>query len=211
MSRIVVLFFLAFCASASAVRAQTADSGYAQVNVGASAGKQAGALIAVEGGEAVTGNIEAFGELGWISSLQPATLAPSARTIAAFLQSSTGQAAAFSADTPAFFGGIGGRYFVRTRYGFRPYALASVGFIRIDQQVHFSLAGTDVTSRLADLGVTLGEDLDGAPTKGTLGVGVGALRPFRSLQLDFGYRYTRIFTRVGTNAHRVYAGVRYRF
>lgn len=211
MKRILVLCVLTLCASVSPVRAQVTDDGYVQGNVGASTGKRVGALIAAEGGAALGAKVEIFAELGWMTNLQPATLATSADTIAAFLQTSTGQAATYSADSPTLFGSLGARYFFGGTTGIRPYALASVGFARIDQRVHFALAGSDVTSRLGDLGVTLGQDLDGALTKATVGAGAGVLVPFRSLQLDLGYRYTRIFTSAGTNANRIYGGVRYRF
>jgi len=211
MSRIVVLSIVVFSVSVSAAHAQLAESGYVQANVGAIASKGAGVLIAVEGGTAVAENIEAFADLGWSSKLQPATLEPSAQTIANFLQNTTGQPAAFSSDAPAFFGDIGARYYFRPRAGVRPYGLGSVGFARIDQQVQFTLSGNDVTGSLGDYGVTLGEDLAGAVTKASLGLGVGILVPFRTLLFDVGYNYNRIFTREGTNAHRIYGGLRYRF
>jgi hypothetical protein len=211
MSRIVTLSIVAFCVSVTAAQAQLAESGYAQLNIGTIASKGAGVLIAAEGGMAVAENIEAFADLGWSSKLQPATLDPSARTISDFLQRTTGQPAAYSSDAPAFFGDLGARYFFKPRYGVRPYGLGSIGFARIDQQVQFTLSGNDVTSNIGDYGVTLGEDLDGAVTKASLGLGVGVLVPFHTLQFDVGYNYNRIFTRVGTNAHRIYGGVRYRF
>ena len=211
MSRIVALSILAFCVSATAAYAQLAESGYAQVNIGAIASKGAGVMIGFEGGAAVAENIEAFADLGYSSKLQPATLDPSARTIVDFLQRTTGQPAGYSSDAPAFFGDIGARYFFKPRYGVRPYGLGSVGFARIDQQVQFTLSGNDVTGSLGDYGVTLGEDLAGAVTKASLGVGGGVMVPFRTLHFDVGYTYNRIFTREGTNAHRIYGGVRYKF
>jgi opacity protein-like surface antigen len=77
----------------------------------------------------------------------------------------------------------------------QPYIMAGGGIAKVQNNVAFTIGGTDVTANLQQYGVALGADLSGSVTKAMLTLGGGVTLPvWQRLILDFQYRYGRIFT-----------------
>jgi hypothetical protein len=66
------------------------------------------------------------------------------------------------------------RYVFHQSGDLRMFVQAAGGAARVTFQPKFTLAGADVTSQLAQFGVTLGSDLAGSTTKAAFGGGFGA-------------------------------------
>ena len=94
----------------------------------------------------------------------------------------------------------------------RPYVLGGGGVASVKQDVAFTVGGTDVTSNLPQLGVTLGSDLSGTFTKPMVVAGGGVMWPWQRLVVDLQYRYGRIFADDGgINVSRAGVGIGFRF
>jgi opacity protein-like surface antigen len=113
---------------------------------------------------------------------------------------------------PATFG-LGGIRYAFPSGRIEPYVLGGVGVAKVRRDVTFTVGGTDVTSSLAPLGVTLGSDLSGSETKMMLSFGGGVAWPaWKQLVLDLQFRYGRILTEdQGTNVARAGIGGGVRF
>ena len=109
-----------------------------------------------------------------------------------------------------------------TRLGYgmwRSYLLLGVGAATVDTSASFAIAGTDVTGKLGQYGVQLGNDLSSSLTKTFLTFGVGTNANIgKRLLVDVGYRYGRILPKTdmiendqAINTNRVQVGVGIRF
>jgi hypothetical protein len=211
MKRVALLVAVIACVSTPAA-AQVVEGGYVAGTLGVNVAGKGSVLAGAEVGGRVANKMDLFAELGWVADLPTATRDGSAGTIAGAISAQTGQTVTFDATTPTMYFGVGARYFLSPRYGVHPFFEGVGGFARVKQDVSFIVGGTDVTSNISDFGVTLGEDLAGTTTVGTVGIGAGARLARESWHLDVGYRYTRLFTdSKGTNSNRVSATVAYRF
>jgi hypothetical protein len=215
MKRVALLVVVIACGSKLAA-AQIVEGGYVAAVVGTNVAGKTSVLVGAEAGGRLTSEMDIFVELGRVADLPTATRDTSAATISGGIAAQLGQQVTFDARTPTIYGGVGLRYFVPMMSGLvphlAPYLEGVAGFARTKENVSFSVGGTDVTSRISDFGVTLGSDLAGSPTVGTLGLGIGVRLPRGPWHLDVGYRYTRLFTaRQGTNSNRMHVAVAYRF
>jgi hypothetical protein len=96
-----------------------------------------------------------------------------AQNVAAELQTTQGTPASATLRAPAgiFLGGL--RYVVHQSGNLRIFVQGEGGVARVTFQPTFLLGGVDVTSQLAQFGVTLGADLAGTTTKPAFGGGFG--------------------------------------
>ena len=218
MMRSVVVVTMGMLALASVAGAQTragasdADHGYVEGVIQSAFGNVTSQSYGAEGGVTIRPNLQVFGEVGRVSNVATSQISAAAQTIASYL-SQTQANVAFSVKEPAIFGMAGIKFTVPTGGAVRPYVLGGAGVANVKQDVAFTIGGTDVTSTLPSLGVTLGTDLSGSFTKPMLDVGAGAMwTPTARLILDLQFRYGRIFAEDGgINVVRAGIGVGVRF
>jgi len=188
--------------------------GYIEGSAQSAFGNQTTQSYGGEIGVTLSEIFQIFIEAGWARNVAPATLGTNAQTVATYLAQVQTGSVTFTAKEPTTFGTAGLKYLVpldTTRY--QPYVMAGLGVARVTQDVHFLIAGTDVTGNLTPYGVVLGSDLAGQLTRAMLTVGGGVTWPLgRFLVLDFQYRYGRIFIPgEGINLNRAGVGVGIRF
>jgi len=170
--------FLAGLASAVPVAAQTVAAQESQWFLGGTGGAAAvqniGAAFGAEIGARVTDRLIVFGEVLDATDVATRRRIGTAQDVAAALQASQGVAATGTLKAPAalFMGGL--RYVIHQNGDLRLFVQGVAGVARVTFQPTFTLAGANITSQLAQFGVTLGADLAGTTTKAAFGGGVGA-------------------------------------
>jgi hypothetical protein len=149
---------------------------------GAAAVQNVGAAYGGEIGARVTDRLNIFGEVVGQSDVATRRRIGLAMDVAAVLQTSQGVAATGTVKAPAalFMGGL--RYVFHQSGDLKLFVQGAGGVARVTFQPAFKLAGADITSQLAQFGVTLGADLAGTATKAAFGGGLG-------LELDRGAWY----------------------
>lgn len=217
--RVLTIAAVVLLTGANSTFAQTATAtesiskGYAEIIAQSAFGNVTSQSFGGELGVTVAPRIQVFVDAGQVRDSAPGTLSTGAQLIAGFL-SQTQSTVSFRVKQPVTFGVAGVRYgFLAGAGRLEPYVLGGAGFARVRRDVSFSVAGTDVTSRIDQLGVALGTDLSGSETKpmASVGGGVGWLA-WQHLVIDFQYRYGRIFTvDQGVNVNRAGVGVGVRF
>ena len=210
--------FVTVASAAGTAGAQTAgatvpDRGYAAFTAGATFGRQSDASIGGEVGYRLIDALQVFLEGGRMRNVATSDVNTRAQKIAtaigasaSTLQKATYYDAGLKWRLPAY-----GRW--------RPYTLLGVGAASVKTEPRFSVAGSDVTGRLDQLGVQLGSDLSGTLTKVFLTVGAGTnVTVGKRFLADLSYRYGRIFPKTsdiendrGINTQRVQAGVGFKF
>jgi opacity protein-like surface antigen len=139
-------------------------------------------------------HVQVFAVGGRTSNVAPLALGDHAQLIAGYLQRTQNGAISFMAEEPVAYGAAGLRYVIPTRSRAEPYVMGGAGVANVSRNVHFLVAGADVTSNMASYGVTLGSDLSGSATNPILHFGGGVTWPlWKPLRLDFQYRFGRIF------------------
>ncbi len=204
--------------AAGTADAQTAgatgpDRGYAAVTVGATVGHKSDASVGGEVGYRLTNALQVFLEGGRMRNVATSDVETRAQKIATAI----GASASTMQKATYYDAGLKWRLPAYDRW--RPYALVGVGAASVKTEPTFSVAGSDVTGRLNQLGVQLGSDLSGTLTKIFLTVGAGTNVTFGTRVLvDLSYRYGRIFPKTsdiendrGINTQRVQAGVGFKF
>jgi opacity protein-like surface antigen len=148
----------------------------------------------VEGGVRIWQDLRIIVEAGRTRDVATSDLAPKAGQIAAYLSGTQSGSVSHSVREPATFGAVGIRYeFQSGSSPASPYVVGAFGLARVRKDVHFVVAGSDVTDSLAQYGVALGTDLSGSYTKPMFVVGGGvAWTAWQRLVIDFQYRYGRI-------------------
>jgi opacity protein-like surface antigen len=156
-----------------------------------------------EVGVTIVPGLQVFVEGGRIRDVaNAAIIGVAAQTIAAYLTRTQSGVVSYSVKQPATFGVAGLKYLIpisgsgRSPIGkAQPYIMAGGGIAKVQNNVAFTIGGTDVTANLQQYGVALGADLSGSVTKAMLTLGGGVTWPvWQRLILDFQYRYGRIFT-----------------
>jgi hypothetical protein len=187
------------------------DHGYVEGVIQSAFGNVTSQSFGAEVGFTVMPNIQVFAEVGKVRDAATASIGTAAQIIAAGL-SQTQANVAFRVKEPVTFGVAGLKFVVPTAGTLRPYVLAGGGVASVKQDVAFTVGGTDVTSNLPQLGVTLGSDLSGTFTKPMVVVGAGAMWPWQRLVVDLQYRFGRIFAEdEGINVSRAGIGIGVRF
>jgi len=215
--RSCVALAVGMLALASAASAQTpanasdADRGYVEGVLQSAFGNVTSQSFGAELGFTLRPNIQLFGEVGKVRDAATASIGVAAQTIAGAL-SQTQANVAFQVKQPVTFGVAGLKFVVPTTGALRPYALAGGGVASVTQDVAFTVGGTDVTTSLPQLGVTLGSDLSGTFTKPMIVLGAGVVWPWQRLVVDLQYRFGRIFAEDdGINVSRAGIGIGVRF
>jgi opacity protein-like surface antigen len=213
MRRVLVLMAGMFALAGRVASAQggasftpAADTGYVEGVAQSAFGNVTSQSYGAEVGFSIMAGLQVFVEGGQIRDVATPDLGVNAQTIAGALgvalkQSGTAGAVGYSVKEPATFGVAGIRYLIpisgsaRSPLGkAQPYVMAGGGIAKVQKNVAFTIAGTDVTGNLQQYGVFLGTDLSGSFTKPMLTLGGGVTWPaWRQLILDFQYRYGRIF------------------
>lgn len=179
VSRLLVRLaaLVAGLASAAPVAAQTVAAPESQWFLGGTGGAAAvqnvGGAFGGEVGARVTGRLNVFGEFLAQTDVATRRRIGTAMDVAAVLQTSQGVAATGTVKAPAglFMGGL--RYVFHQSGDLQLFVQGAGGVARVTFQPTFTLAGADITSQLAQFGVTLGADLAGTTTKAAFGGGFG--------------------------------------
>ena len=209
MRRVLVLMTAMFALAGGVASAQggasfrpAADTGYVEGVAQSAFGNVTSQSYGAELGFTVLPALQVFVEGGRIRDVAPPALGVAAQTIAGALTQIQSGVVGYSVKEPATFGVVGLKYLIpisgsgRSPIGkAQPYVMAGGGIAKVQKDVVFTIAGTDVTANLQQYGVLLGTDLSGSVTKAMLTLGGGVTLPvWRQLMLDFQYRYGRIFT-----------------
>jgi opacity protein-like surface antigen len=213
----MVIAIAAFAiAGVNAAEAQTAGDpgkGYAEIVAQSAFGNVTSQNYGAEFGFTVTPSIQVFAEIGHTLNVATSQISSDAQAIASYLaqtQSNVG----YSVKQPLTFG-VGGIRYLLPLSGSKllPYVSAGFGVAKVSNDVTFSIAGSDVTSNLAQYGVVLGSDLSGGFTKPMFTFGGGVSYPaWESVVLDFQYRYGHVFAEGDSiNSNRIGAGIGFRF
>jgi hypothetical protein len=164
-------------ACAVPVAAQTVAAPESQWFLGGTGGaavvQKVGGAFGGEIGTRVTPRLDVFGEFLAEADVATRRRIGTAMDVAAVLQASQGVTATGTLKAPAalFMGGL--RYVFHQSGDLRLFVQGVGGVARVTFQPAFTLAGADITSQLAQFGVTLGADLAGTTTKAAFGGGVG--------------------------------------
>jgi opacity protein-like surface antigen len=187
------------------------DRGYIEFVAQSAFGNVTSQCYGVEAGGSVGHGVQIFGEFGNIRNIATPEISAAAQQIAGALSQVQSAAVTYNVKQPVTFFGGGVRFSIPTQSGVRPYVLGGYGVAKVKNDVTFQLGGTDATSTLPQY-VTLGSDLTGDVSKPMLTLGGGVVWPaWKSLILDFGYRYGRIFMEKATTTNRAGLGIGVRF
>jgi len=217
-----VLMMVAACIACGAAPSLAQQSDRAYVNVGGgvaiSSDTTSGNILG-EVGVRVARNLFVFGDLGQFHNLQPSLVQPTVDATTLAL-SSDGLTVTGTGRVPALqlLGGV--RYLFPTHGGPTPYVLGSAGLARLMPTAEFTYSsgtltgatpspGDDVTSQLISNG-----DFTAPPATNAFmfTVGGGVQVPIAPhVDVDVGYRVSRINSDTPVNAQSITAGVAYRF
>jgi opacity protein-like surface antigen len=206
---------LALLLAPSAVAAQSAPKGYVQGLVGAARTSETDTVYAGLGAWGLNGRLDVFGEVGRMRNALGPDLRDRLDAIETQLRASN--KAQFGTEFPIVFEPL-----VPTWYGFggvrwhRPspgrlsvYAEGGAGTARLDPQVHLTVNGENLDSEAAAL-TGLGNGRQQLEFLAGGGAGV-ALRAWKRIRIEGGYRYMRMFGDAKTNINRVHVGAGWTF
>lgn len=212
----VVAATLALSGAAHAQGSATGDQGYVEA-VGQSAfGNVTSQNFGVEAGVGIMRRLQVFVEFGRTRDVSPAELGQAAQVIAGYL-SQTQSNVAFTVKQPATIFSAGLRYTIVPAGGstgrVRPYVMGGVGLARMNKNVAFTIAGSDVTTTLTQYGVVLGTDLTGDSSSAMiLGGGGAMITLYKQLVFDVQLRLGRILAEdQGITLGRVGGGIGFTF
>jgi len=140
---------------------------------GVAAVQNVGGAFGGEIGTRVTDRLNVFGEVLDATDVATRRRIGTAMSVATALQAAQGVPATgtLKAPTVLIMGGL--RYVFHQSGDLRLFVQGAGGVARVTFQPTFTLAGADITSQLAQFGVTLGADLAGTATKAAFGGGLG--------------------------------------
>jgi opacity protein-like surface antigen len=187
--------------------------GYAEVVAQSAFGNVTSQNYGGEIGFTVTPALQVFVEVGHTRNVATSPISAAAQVIAGALGQAAQGAVAYSVKQPMTFGVGGVKYLLPVGDSqLLPYAMAGFGAAKVNQDVTFSVAGSDVTGNLAQYGVVLGGDLSGGFTKPMLTLGGGVSYPvWQALVLDFQFRYGHVFGGQSINSSRAGVGIGLKF
>jgi opacity protein-like surface antigen len=216
----LALFFGATMALGGVAQAQTTAGAnrpeskvYVEGVAQSAFGNQTSQSYGAEAGVRISPDVYVFVEGGRARNIAASTLGTNAQAIADSLTRVQTSPVTFTAREPAAFATAGLKYLVQLSGKPAPYVMAGFGIARVTSDVHFLIAGSEITSNMAQYGVVLGRDLSGSSTKPMLTFGGGVIVPvWRRVVVDFQYRFGRIFiTDQSVNINRAGAGIGFRF
>jgi len=218
--RVLMMVVACIACGAAPSLAQPSDRGYVNVGGGVaiSSDTTSGNILG-EVGVRVARNVFVFGDLGQFHNLQPSLVQPTVDATTLAL-ASDGVTVNGTGRVPALqlLGGV--RYVIPTHGGVAPYLLGGAGMARLMPTAEFTYSsgtitgatpapGDDVTSQLISNG-----DFTTPPAANafmfTFGGGVRVpIAPH--VDVDVGYRVSRVNADTPVNAQSIMAGVGYRF
>lgn len=186
---------------------------FAEVDGGATFGGQSSWMVQAQAGYRFWPDVDLFVEVGRMQNVSSNSLAVRAGVVTSYLTALGKGTATAKTKVPTTFGAIGARYYLPTYIGrMHPYALGALGIASANQNVRFSLAGSDITGSIGNYGVALGSDLSGTQTRALFSFGGGVTMAWDPIYVDAALRYYRLFTKpTGTNIGSFYVGVGYKF
>ena len=193
--------------------APDADRGFVEGVIQSAFGNVTSQSYGAEIGMTIKPTLQVFVEGGMVRDVATSEIGAAAQLIAGFL-SQTQANVQFRVKQPVTFGVAGLKFVVPTAGPLRPYVMGGGGVARVEQDVSFTVGGSDVTPNLASqFGVQLGTDLSGTFTKPMIVAGAGAMWPvWQRLVVDFQFRFGRILAEDGgINVSRAGIGVGVRF
>jgi opacity protein-like surface antigen len=216
-----VLMMVAACIGCGAAPSfAQSERGYVNLDGGVAISSDAtSGNVLGEVGVRVARNLFVFGDLGQFHNLQPSLVQPTVDATALAL-SSDGITVTGTGRVPALqvLGGV--RYLIPTHAGATPYVLGGAGLARLSPTAQFVYGsgiivgatpapGDDVTSQL----VSLGDYTTPTATNAFMfTVGGGVQVPIAPhVNVDLGYRISRVNGDTPVNAQSILAGVGYRF
>jgi hypothetical protein len=193
--------------------AAAAGSNYVEGVAQSAFGTVTSQSFGVEGGVLVAPKLVVFGEFGFVRDAAPSEVGVAAQAIAVYLTGLQGAGVTYSVRQPVSFGVAGIKYLIPYDESIQPYVLGGFGIARYTRDVTFTVGGTDVTSTIAQYGVTLGSDLAGSTVRPMLSAGGGVAWTVKApFVVDFQFRYGRIFAEgKGLNVSRAGVGLGIRF
>jgi opacity protein-like surface antigen len=205
---------LGLCSVAFAQSAALPPSkGYIEAVAQSAFGNVTSQSFGAEIGVTIAPHLQVFLDAGQVRDASPSGLGANAQLMAGFLSQAQSNVT-FRVKQPVAFGLAGVRYGFPLPAGrLEPYVLGGGGVARVTRDVSFAVAGTDVTSKLQQLGVTLGTDLSGSETRPMLTIGGGVMCPaWQHVIIDLQYRYGRVFASdQGFTINRAGVGIGVRF
>mgnify|MGYP001112358194 CR=1 FL=1 len=179
---------------------------------GVSAVEHAGPVGGIELASARSARVHVFGEAAWFGDVVTRRRVETVEAVAAHLAARQGQAATGTIDAPATSFTVGARFLLAESSALRPYVAVQAGIARVTLQPTFELGGTDVTEKLEQYGVTLGEDVTGSAVRPAFGGGLGVLLDRDAWTVDASVRVLRIQTSgQATTVTRLSVGIGRRF
>jgi opacity protein-like surface antigen len=216
----VLMIAATFVVCAAAPSFAQSERGYVNLGGGVAISSDAtSGNVVGEVGVRVARNLFVFGDLGQFHNLQPSLVQPTVDATELAL-ASDGVTVTGTGRVPALqvLGGL--RYLLTTRGGATPYVVGGAGLARLSPTAQFTYGsgtivgatpapGDDVTAQLVSLG-----DFTAPPATNAFmfTVGGGVQVPIAPhVNVDLGYRVSRINGDTPLNAQSIMAGVGYRF
>lgn len=209
------LFIGGLTTSASAQ--SSADAPFAvQFTVGPTFGNSSGVFFGGELDYRVGTEWELFLELGQMRNVATGSMKDAAQVVVNALAGSSAQVA-----QQATYINLGVKYLlVPVGSGYQPYIGVGFGGAKLEKDVTFNVAGTDLSEGdlFSQYGVQLGADLAGSSNRPMFSVMGGVSKDFGSAFFDISYRYGAIFANTDlieddamTNTQRLQLGIGVRF
>lgn len=170
-------------------------------------GTETSSVFAGQAGGRIAPSLVIFGEVGRMQNVLPKDLQDELDLAAELFESEFGTSLEIDAKVPAFYGLAGIRWSSDARVA--PFVEAAGGIARLSLTLNAEVGGIDVSREIE--AVLDDEDTEATKFMISLGGGVNA-RLAKTLRLDVGYRYNRIFTDdPAINSSQAYAALRFWF
>ena len=179
---------------------------------GITAVQNVGAQLGGEFGYQMSDRLSFFGEGVWMQDVVTRRRLDLAASVATYVQTTQGASATGAVVAPSFYAGGGARVMLATSGLIRPFVSGGAGIAHVVLKPDFTVSGSDVSSNMAQYGVTLGSDLTGEMTKPAFQFGAGILVPQGRWYISGEFGVTSIQTPdQTTNVLRVGVGIGTRF
>lgn len=213
---VLVLMMLAVLLVPRRSAAQDLPRGYVAGLAGMSHAVETDQSYAGLGAWRLNHGFELFGEIGWMRNVIGPELADQLKVAEAKIRADNARQfgtefpVEFDARVPAWYGFGGVRLNRVPRAGpFSAFLEGGVGAARLRPEVHLTVNGDSLDAEVAAL-----TGIDGATQQvGTLAGGGGglALKAWKRIRIEGGYRYMRLFGDAKTNINRVHVGAGWTF
>jgi opacity protein-like surface antigen len=214
--KVVVGIFAAMLLAApqiAAAQAAPPEKLFVRPLVGATIGAGPGALLGASVGLKLTPKAQIVGEFGRMTNIMPASVVDDVDVAAALVADARGGKHSSAATATANYGMVGLRHALRDVSGAQTYLEIGAGAARVRSRVSAQIRGSEtLQGDISDLVVTPFTQSTPA-TKTMMSVGGGIILGItRTLAVEVGYRYARVFTKnPGINMSNLVGGLRFGF